>query len=133
MLRQLLITGLLLLSTSCSSSKQEDCWDYGCIPEYKQVELQVHPNSCKGDCNFETFPLHKGFSVDTASYGKVWIQHNDKGGTVKVPSNHKLIACFCNQPECIITDPNEPQLTTGVINSSNRVNLGGLVILKVQK
>ena len=145
MFKQLLALSLITL-VSCTTTKVSEVTKVDeCIPTMEEscnpsgytapihIDIKVKPNSCKVDCNFQEFEYHKGFSIDTYTHGKVWVQHGTLTEQVNVPKGHKLITCYCKQQECIIKDPSEFQyVRSGNLTGTKKtINKGGVLTLSV--
>lgn len=73
--------------------------------------------SCSGDCKTLFDPTNTGWDGFTSALlvtdqGKIAITHNQMGDTLKLPSRMKgakLIACFCDQQECLKRTPFDKQ------------------------
>lgn len=96
---------------------------------WSQDNFFFTPTSCKddsdgADCNIMLTP-GIGAALLFPQMGRVYLEgevgmvkrrkvrlvleHGTKGKKVpNVPAGHKLVSCFCNQPECLIHTPSKP-------------------------
>lgn len=57
-------------------------------------------------------------SIHHSNFGPLYFTHGFPGQYHEVPAGHKLVTCYCDQPECLVRNPAGPLLVQPVDNNS---------------